>query len=445
MPPDLYPRTNKVVLLHLSDIHFRQPYCLDSSTDVEHSVRQLLVKDIEHMTKVTGPVDLVLVTGDIAFQGHPDEYEFAKRWLAKVVETCGCDETSIFIVPGNHDVDRNSTKNKEVMDLRQEILAIPVDSGRDKKLHDVVLNDELAVTLLAPIENFNIFAASYKCNVSKIPFWTQTHRLLPGWDLIIHGLNSTLFSGPQSDGVGSLYLGALQRAFVREDGKIRIVMLHHPPEYFEDLANIDDALWNGSEIHLFGHKHRQRYLASDTAIRYSAGAVNPSRSDGKWEPGYNLVQLELVESEEGSLLQVESHLRLWQSSPDRFVAKVTTDGKDIFRHTIHLHRKASPVTSEPYPVHTNDVYSVIAGNKPDVKEVVEEVMDPLTRDIALKFWSLTTSERWTVTKSLGLLEEGDIKLPEPLRYERAFERARVQGKSAELAAKIDGIIINRGV
>lgn len=429
--------TDKLVLLHLSDIHFRKPYCLDASIDVEHSVRQLLLNDIEEMKKITGPIDLVLVTGDIAFQGHSDEYIVAKKWLAQIAQISGCNETSVFIIPGNHDVDRTATKVKDVIDLRKEIMDVPLNSGRDQKLHDVILNDASALTLLRPIENFNVLAATYKCNVSKIPFWIQSYELSPGWELVIHGLNSTLFSGPTSDGKGKLYLGALQRAFAKENGKIRIIMSHHPPDYFEDHEILDDALWNACEIHLFGHKHRQRYLPSDTAIRYSAGAVNPSRADGKWEPGYNLIQLQVVESEQGPILQVNSHLRLWQSSPDRFVAKITVGGGDIFTHSIPLHRKASP--SESHSITNNPCL-----DKADNPTAGEVTMDSLTREIALKFWSLTTSERWNITKSLDLLVEGDNRLPEPLRYERAFERAHEQGKAADLAAKINNIFSKRG-
>lgn len=428
------PSGNQLTLLHLSDIHFREPYCLDPSTDQEHSVRQLLLNDLEAMIKKIGPIDVMLLTGDIAFKGHSDEYSVAKTWLFEVARISGCKETSIYIVPGNHDVDRSAAKHPDVLSLRQQIMATSLDSGRDKKLHDSILNDKSAVTLLQPIENYNLFAAAFKCNVSKNPFWTQTQSLAPGWNLVIHGLNSTLFSGPDNDSCGSLYLGALQHVFAKENGIIRLAMLHHPPEWFEDLESIDDSLWDGCEIQLIGHKHRQRYLPSDTAIRYSAGAVNPSRADGKWEPGYNLINIQLIESEKGPTLHIESHLRILQSSPDKFVPKKTRDGKEVFTHNIHLHREPASNVAQSNPG---------APVAPEASETVdspsEEQMETLTRDIALKFWSLTTSQRWLIVKSLNLLEEGDISLPEPLRYERAFERARLTGKSGELAYKIDSI------
>ena len=100
----------------------------------------------------------------------------------------------------------------------------------------------------------------------------------------VHGLTSTLLSGPD-DTKGKLYLGPLQTVFEPIAGVIRLVMLHHPPDWLEDCEEVEDALWNGAKIHLMRHKHRQRIRLDDAAIRLAAGAVNPSRFEVGWEPG----------------------------------------------------------------------------------------------------------------------------------------------------------------
>jgi DNA repair exonuclease SbcCD nuclease subunit len=53
-----------------------------------------------------GPVDAILVGGDIAFKGHPDEYAPAAAWLHELADQVGCSRNRIYVVPGNHDVDR---------------------------------------------------------------------------------------------------------------------------------------------------------------------------------------------------------------------------------------------------------------------------------------------------------------------------------------------------
>lgn len=72
-------------LLHLSDIHFRAPECLSPRGDRDVPFRSRLEADLlELCTKDGIAVDAILVGGDIAFKGHPDEYKAAKDWLLRV-------------------------------------------------------------------------------------------------------------------------------------------------------------------------------------------------------------------------------------------------------------------------------------------------------------------------------------------------------------------------
>ncbi len=45
--------------------------------------------------------------------------------------------------------------------------------------------------------------------------------MAPGWKLKMHGLTTTLFSGPENDFKGGLFLGAHQRSFALDDGIVR--------------------------------------------------------------------------------------------------------------------------------------------------------------------------------------------------------------------------------
>ena len=46
-----------------------------------------------------------------------------------------------------------------------------------------------------------------------------------------------------------------------------------------------------------------------------------------------------------------------------------------------------------------------------------------TRDLLYRFWRLTSGQRRGIARELGLLEEGEMKLPEPERYGKVFIRA----------------------
>ena len=63
-----------------------------------------------------------------------------------------------------------------------------------------------------------------------------------------------------------------------------------------------------------------------------------------------------------------------------------------------------------------------------------------TRDLLYRFWNLTNSQRRDIVTLLGLLKEGEIKLPEPERYGRALIRAaelQIMDKVAAEVAKLE--------
>lgn len=451
MPAEIVEKKEKdqLLLLHLSDIHFKEPYCLNPDTDQDHPVRTALLNDIRAMVDRLGNVDAVIISGDIAFKGHSDEYKTATKWLLEVTQTAGCHSTSVYTVPGNHDINRGSANNRLVLGVRGLITSKESGHERDKELHDTLLDKQTGPELFKPMAEYNRFAAAYECDLNPEQiFWTESLSLGPGWELKMHGLTTTFFSGPDDDTKGSLYLGALQRVFAPEDGIIRLTTMHHPPDWLEDQDDLDDALWEGSAVHLLGHKHRQRYLATDNSVRLVAGAVNPDRSEGSWAPGYNLIKLNVNTEFNRHILHVESYLRVWQTSPDGFVGKIKGDGDDVFKHQIPLRRNPSPVANENV-VETFQQRETHGEEKENLKDnendleiiTVEELNDHMhQRDIVFHFWELTASERRKIMQTLNLLEDDDDKLSEPQRYRRAFKRAQDRGEISAIENSIKEIM-----
>ena len=63
-----------------------------------------------------------------------------------------------------------------------------------------------------------------------------------------------------------------------------------------------------------------------------------------------------------------------------------------------------------------------------------------TRDLLYRFWNLSSSQRRDIAASLGLLKEGEMRLPEPERYGRALIRAaelQIMNKVAAEVAKME--------
>jgi Icc protein len=103
-------------LAHVSDTH------LDSSPRSIDRTRAVM----RHLNSLPGPLDAVIVTGDIADNGLAEEYETARELLASRYPTVIC--------PGNHDV-------------RQAFRKVLLDQDGDGPVNQVLRLDGLTVAL----------------------------------------------------------------------------------------------------------------------------------------------------------------------------------------------------------------------------------------------------------------------------------------------------------
>jgi hypothetical protein len=62
--------------------------------------------------------------------------------------------------------------------------------------------------------------------------------------------------------------------------------------------------------------------------------------------------------------------------------------------------------------------------------------DESARNLVYRFWRLTISQRRDIAKKLGVLEAGEMTLPEPERYGRALQRVGERGLLDKLAIEI---------
>ena len=94
----------RVRWLHISNLHLRtgEPYLW--SQDV---VLQGLLQSVQ--STCSGPdnkIAFILITGDLAFSGKPEEYELAHEFLNELSRVSQVSLDQILAVPGNHDCDR---------------------------------------------------------------------------------------------------------------------------------------------------------------------------------------------------------------------------------------------------------------------------------------------------------------------------------------------------
>lgn len=423
-----------MLILHISDIHFRSD---NPDLDPDLPYRTMLLQHARDFVEKSGMnIDVLLIGGDIAYHGLEAEYVIALKWIYELAEACGCKRERIFVIPGNHDVDQSVIKARLMVQNAQQ--AIARANNQERALKEQFLHKETGDALLAPLAAYNNFAALFQCQVYTPDrlYWHQDIPLDAGVSLRIYGLTSTLLSGAGvpvgiPDSKQSLYLSPLQTVLNPVDNVVNLVMCHHPPEWLKDGEDVAEKIKERAAIHMFGHKHRQRADPSTRYMTFSAGAVNPDRYEPGWEPGYNIIKLELGKAGSACHLDVEAHLMCWQSNPDCFRAKRFHDGSEVLKHRIALGNNIRPVAAT-------------AAKPPITPAVVTQTMDAeaamgdeRSRNIVLRFWNLASSQRREIAEKLGLVDKSDMTLAESERYGRALTRAGERKLLKELADEIE--------
>jgi 3',5'-cyclic AMP phosphodiesterase CpdA len=82
--------------LHFSDIHFGQEK--NGTLEIHEDVRFEVLSDCRTVLNnglVDGPIDAILLTGDIAQQGKEAEFKRAVDWLDALTTIVKCDRTNV--------------------------------------------------------------------------------------------------------------------------------------------------------------------------------------------------------------------------------------------------------------------------------------------------------------------------------------------------------------
>ncbi|WP_158627612.1 metallophosphoesterase [Corallococcus sp. AB038B] len=293
--------------IHLSDIHV-------GHGDATHIEDQKLVlgalrRDVEVMLASGVPrPDAIFVTGDIAFSGAcrtPDEYMRAVRWLTDIARAAGLELGSVFVVPGNHDVQRPADKPVTARTLLRQL------RKGEPSLDEVLADSAGLVQLRARQANYLAFAEGFApaCRTdAETPgaqlYWRHTLEMPGGPRLRIIGLNTALLAADESvfkADQGRLWLGTRQLSAVFTEpevapNEVAIVLSHHPlrDHWLADETNAARWIRRHAHLHLSGHVHegtseRAGNGGGTALVSISAGAVHGEKTPHGYPArhGYN--------------------------------------------------------------------------------------------------------------------------------------------------------------
>lgn len=334
--------------LHISDLHF-----LDRHAWRDNQPLTKLIADLRTLVEGGLRVDLVLCTGDIGFGETKTEplagqYADAKTFFDKVLETCKLGNDRLFLVPGNHDVDRGKVRKSQTEWFR---------SGQrnsdqiNQEFQDSDAEIKQAMERLGPYRQFIAEHYPHIGLDSNATFGAAVE--IGGISIAISGLNSawTCVDNDDKDKIwlaGKAQLHASSKAIVAATGDaephLRLALLHHPQDWLQpsEAQQLRGRLEQNFDFLLHGHAHDQwvREITKPQHIVIAAGATT---GESQQEFGYNVVQL--------APGKAEVHLRRYDTKGDGWIEE------NVHGRTKHgvwalepLHRLPAPaIASAPIP------------------------------------------------------------------------------------------------
>lgn len=357
LPADVTQGAAKKVLfswIHLSDFHI-------GPGDTSYGYDQKLVldqlrQDLPKARNAGAPAaEAILVTGDIALSGAGQtagEYTEAKQWIEALAASVNLKAKHVFLVPGNHDINRVHDRLRAVRSLLGDLRS--GDDSTEASLDNALKNEDDKALLVKRMQGFLEFAANFApwCHHDPLPpaderlFWRHTISAGGGLRVRLVGLNTALVCADNSD-EGKLQLGMEQLHFALkeapEKGELVVVLTHHPLRpWLSDGKSAEQWLQNRAHVHLFGHVHEAdldsvRQGAGKSLIRMIAGAAHADKDsrDAPARYGYNIAA---IEQDANGALELRIWPRRWSDKTKEFRADMDLleDGRTSIAHALPI-------------------------------------------------------------------------------------------------------------
>jgi len=323
-------RPEAITWLHLSDLHFHE-----SRTYNENIVLKALLRDITERIQQDGlrPA-FIAVTGDVAFSGKSAEYALARPFFDDLLITTGLPRERLFVVPGNHDVDRDL-----ITVGAKAIGASLTDRDSVKTLHDTPDDRRLVLARFKGYAEFvNDYFAGHLAFDDEHYFYVQTLDL-SGRRIALLGLNSAWLCVSDQDKEQGLVIGERQTRAALDAAQaagpeLKIVLLHHPFDWLREFDRNDSEalLLDNSDFVLHGHLHHtamaQLVSPDSGAMVIAGGACYETR---QYPNSYNFVRLDLSTGTGTVYLRRYSDARGGFWAKDTLLYRNVPEGEYTFR------------------------------------------------------------------------------------------------------------------
>jgi len=256
---------HRIHILHLSDLHF--------SNDTFAGVwRTQLETDLKQELKIPR-LEYLIISGDIANYSIEKEYDAAFEMVDGVVKRFGLDTSRVIVVPGNHDLNWDSSESAyQFVPKRKLPTPLPADRSISAGEAGALLRDD---TLYRErFANFNtyFYRRVYSGQDYPLDYVNQTLFVERPEDRILFlGLNTSWQLDHHFRKRASVHMPAVTQALDHvQDGKyngwLKVAVWHHPVSGKESMNDEFMQLLavHGFQVCMHGHIHE----ANQSFYRY---------------------------------------------------------------------------------------------------------------------------------------------------------------------------------
>jgi 3',5'-cyclic AMP phosphodiesterase CpdA len=265
-----------VTWLHVSDFHMT-----DGAPYDQEVILRSLVESVKRFKQEGHAPDLIFATGDISNSGKAREYEQATKFFDDLLKAAGLGKERLFIVPGNHDVDRKAG----------EFLARTINSA--DSADRCFSPDQPFPHLTLKFHAFREWYNDYFRNIRTFPVNTTCSQVeivtIRNSKVAVLPLNSALFCIGDDDHeklfIGRRCLDEAKKQSGKLESDLKIALTHHPLDWLSPVeqANIKSMLAESVDVVLQGHFHQ---VVTESILSTSGGylqlAAGASYQTGKY-------------------------------------------------------------------------------------------------------------------------------------------------------------------
>lgn len=276
--------------LHFSDFHVGK----DNYAQIK--LFEEMLSEIKNMWEKGFIPNFIFITGDIVYSAKKRDYGiFCSKFIEPLLNISGNEFLNrLFIVPGNHDVNRDISKffNFQIIQLNESHLFDPSKDGLDERKQ-----------FLPRFKNYrNSKGITPKQWLdSENGSFTSLIELSNGNKVGVIGINTALISMNGDRGQISPGVEILDEALNKANGcDVKFVLGHHPIDWFYDYEPIKSVLGHHHAIYLHGHLHKNRVNPLSWGgigfLALQSGAAFITRSDEENKNGFLLGEINLSNS-----------------------------------------------------------------------------------------------------------------------------------------------------